>query len=552
VTVTPAERAAAGPPQQPEPFVPSGRAARLGPEARASMYLFLGVFLFYATLGYFVVVRWHIIVGDGVSRLAHAYFVFYNQPPKLAAIGFVWPPLMTVVLLPFAAIKPLATSLVALPVMSAAFGAGLIVVLERTLALLGMPRAKRLPLVALIGINPMILYYSGNGMGESVSLFLIAFSVYAFLRWYLERTVGTLVFASVALTLALLARYESLLSALVLGIAVGAVLIRRRASRDELEGGVTTFFAPIAYGLGLWVFFNWLIMGNPFYWLHSEVTQTFVATRTQVATSSNVALATSVSRTVALTWYLFPVTWIVAGALFAAFVRRRDLISLVLGVLVLLNPLTTAFLAAATQSDQPFQLRYNLRAVPVVFVGLAWLWRLAEGRRAKTAVWVVSAGLLAASIPVTWHTMQTWRFQAQEQAFTRALASGKDQEGTHSLGIGITVGDRPEFEAAHWIKRHVHARDSVLTDDEQTFEVMLLTGRPGLFLDRIDHGDAYWHAALANPQGRVRYFLVTRWRPDLIQEQYPTVLTGGVPWLRPVYRNSRWEIFRVTPPPQPH
>lgn len=551
MSVTPAERTPVRLPP-PERIVKPGRAVGLGPEARASVYLFLGAFLFYAALGYFIVLRWHIIVGDGVSRLAHAYFVFYNQPSKLVAIGFVWPPLMTIALLPIAAVKPLATSLLALPLMSAAFGAGLVVVLDRTLGLVGMSRALRLPLVVLVGVNPMILYYSGNGMGESLSLFLLAFSLYAFLRWHLQRTVGTLVFASVALTLALLARYESLLSALVLGVAVGGALIRRRASREELEGGVTTFFAPIAYGLGLWIFFNWLIMRDAFFWLHNEVSQTFVATRTQVVAPENVAIATYVSRTLALTWQLFPATLIVAAALLAAFVWRRDLISLVLAVLVLLNPVTTALLAVGTHTDKPFELRYNLRALPVVLVGLAWLWRLAEGRRAKAVVWIVSAVLLAASIPSTWHTMQTWRFQDLEQAFTRALVSGSDQEGTRSPGISVTVGNRPEGAAARWIRRHVHQRDSVLTDDEQTFEVMLLTGRPDLFLDRIDHGDEYWQATLADPPGNVRYFLVSRTgRPDLIQQRYPTVLTGGVPWLRPVFRNARWEIFRVEPPARP-
>lgn len=550
MSITPAEREHVRR-RPPARFVQAGEAVRGGSDARYSVYLFLGSFLIYAALGYFVVLRWHIIVGDGVSRLAHAYFVFYNQPPKLAAIGFVWPPLMTIALLPFAAIKPLATSLLALPLMSAVFGAGLVVMLDRTLGLVGMLRLVRLPLVALIGINPMILYYSGNGMGESLSLFLIAFSVYAYLRWYLQRTVSTLIFASIALTLALLARYESLLSALVLGIAVGAALIRQRTSREELEGVVITFFAPIAYGLGLWIFFNWLIMGNPFFWLNSEVTQTFVATRTQVVAPSNVAFVTSASRTLALTWHLFPATWIVAAALGAAFVWRRDLVSLVLAVLVLLNPVTTAFLATATHSDQPFQLRYNLRALPVVFVGLGWLWLLAKGPRARAVVWILSAGILAASIPYTWHAMQTYRFQALEQAFTRALVSGSDQEGTRSLGIGITVGDRPEYAAARWIRRHVHERDSVLTDDEQTFEVMLLTGRPDLFLDRIDNGDARWQDVLAGPPSRVRYFLVTRWRSDLIQQHYPTALAGGVPWLRPVFRNARWEILRVVPPPRP-
>jgi hypothetical protein len=112
------------------------------------------------------------------------------------------------------------------------------------------------------------------------------------------------------------------------------------------------------------------------------------------------------------------------------------------------------------------------------------------------------------------------------------------------------VGDRPERGAARWIRDHVRELDSVLADDEQAFAVMLLTGRPDLFLDRIDQGDLYWQEALADPAA-VRYFLVPRWRTDLIRVRYPTVLAGGVTWLRPVFRNARWEIFRVEPRPRP-
>lgn len=550
MSVTPAVRAPLRASKQREHLARPRGDSRPGRSARASAYLFAGAFVIYAVLGYFIVLRWHIIVGDGVSRLAHAYFVFYNHPPKLAAIGFVWPPLMTIVMLPFAAIKPIATSLLGLVLMSATFGAGMVVILDRTFGLLGMSRAKSLPLVALFGINPMLLYYSGNGMGESLSLFLIALSVYAFLRWYLQRTVGALILTSVALTLALVARYEALFSALVLGVVVCATLIRQRVSRDELEGSFITFFAPIAYGLGLWIFFNWLIMGDPLHWLHSEVTQTLVATRVDGAGPADLGYAASISRTLALTWHLFPATWIVVAALGAAFAWRRDLVSLVLVVLVLLNPVTTALLAAGTQSEQPFQLRYNLRALPVVLAALGWLWLIAAGPRARAAVWIVSAVLLAASIPSTWQMMRTYRFQSMEQAFTRALASGSDQEGTRSLGIGVAVGDRPERGAARWIRDHVRELDSVLADDEQAFAVMLLTGRPDLFLDRIDQGDLYWQEALADPAA-VRYFLVPRWRTDLIRVRYPTVLAGGVTWLRPVFRNARWEIFRVEPRPRP-
>ena len=61
----------------------------------------------YATLGLWLVLEKHIVVFDGLSRLSHAYFVWWNDPPKLAAIGFVWPPIATAVFLPLAAIRPL-------------------------------------------------------------------------------------------------------------------------------------------------------------------------------------------------------------------------------------------------------------------------------------------------------------------------------------------------------------------------------------------------------------------------------------------------------------
>ena len=69
---------------------------------------------------------------------------------------------------------------------------------------------------------------------------------------------------------------------------------------------------------------------------------------------------------------------------------------------------------------------------------------------------------------------------------------------------------------ARYITDHVHQRNAILTDDSQTLEVMLLRGRPDLFLDRIDHGDMAWRRVLDNPFGRVRYFLLPKWAPGHI------------------------------------
>ena len=506
--------------------------------------LFAATYAVYAVLGILVVVRWNVIVGDAVSRLAHAYFVFFNDPPKLTAVGFVWPPLMTLVLLPLAAVKPLATSLLALPLTSAFFGAALVVVLDRTLALLGLPRVQRLVLVALLALNPMLLYYGGNGMGETVYLFLLVLAVYSFLRWYLEPNLLSLVLASTALTLGLLTRYELLFWALALGVAIMGVLARRDAPRGQLESTSIAFFAPIAYGLGLWVFFNWLILGDPLHWLSSEVTLTFVETRAG-APELSYAVGDVLVRTASVTWHLFPATFVVIAALLAVAAWRRDLVSLLLAVLIALNPVTTAALAVVTKVDVVFQLRYNLRAMPLVLVGLAWLWWLAPARW-KLATWAAAALLVGLSIPETWRTMQTYERQALEQAFTRALSSGEDQEGTRSLGSGIPVGDRPERDAARWLLEHAsRGTRSILADDEESFAVMLYTGKPDRFFDRIDHGEDRWRAALARPQGRVEYLLVPTFTVDLVQVHYPRLLDDGVPGLALAYENERWAVYRV-------
>ncbi len=66
---------------------------------------------------------------------------------------------------------------------------------------------------------------------------------------------------------------------------------------------------------------------------------------------------------------------------------------------------------------------------------------------------------------------------------------------------------------ARYITDHVQQPNAILTDDSQTLEVMLLSGRPDLFLDRIDHGDMAWRRVLNNPFGRVKYFLLPKWAP---------------------------------------
>src|SRR5262245_40496990 len=54
----------------------------------------------YAAIGYWTVVSGHIVQFEALERLADAYMVWWNDPPKLAAIGLELAPVGTLVFLP--------------------------------------------------------------------------------------------------------------------------------------------------------------------------------------------------------------------------------------------------------------------------------------------------------------------------------------------------------------------------------------------------------------------------------------------------------------------
>lgn len=506
------------------------------PGTLESVLVFAVAWVAYTTLGIWVVLHEHIVVFDGLSRLSHAYFVFWNSPPKLAAIGFVWPPVATLAFLPTALVRPLATSLVALPLTSGLFGALLIVVCERMFRLVRMERPKRYALVAAFGVNPMIAFYSSNGMAEALYLCLLMCAIYSYVRWYLTRTTGSLILAAVCFALGILTRYEVIGWAVLLTASITLVSIRQRVTRSELEGTLLTYLAPIAYGLGLWLFFNWLILGSPVNFLRQQLPSAPVAPGgSPVALPKGDSTPLEIAGKVAsLNWHLFPPTILALIALGVVLFVRKDLMTATLAAIIVLNAAFTWLIVVGSGAEGYLQLRYNMRAMPLVLAGVAWLFLLARGRT-RTVVWAASLVALLAAIPATARTMQTYRWQFRDADFISAV-SGKG-------GLPEQLaGDR---KMARYVRAHVRDRNAVLTDDAQTYRVLLLSGRPDLFFDRIDRGDGKWLDAREFPWGRVQYLLVAPGSLDLISQRYPGVERGAVPGLTPVYRAGGTVLVRV-------
>ena len=125
--------------------------------------------------------------------------------------------------------------------------------------------------------------------------------------------------------------------------------------------------------------------------------------------------------------------------------------------------------------------------------------------------------------------MREYPFQSQEQAFTRAVLTGDDQDGSNSIG-GFRVGTNAEERMAAYINANVDGRSEVLTDNAQTFGVILLSGRPELFFDRVDKGDETFRDVIARPHGRVSHLLLAKQvSGDLIRRRYPTARRDASP-----------------------
>ena len=497
--------------------------------------IFLGFSLLYALVGLWVAGDLHVVNFEALDRLNRALMVWSNDPPKLAAIGFSAAPVGSLVLLPLAAIPGLASSTAALPLTSALLAGGALTFVDRLLAGSDMTRDGRLVLVALVALNPMFAYYAVNGTGDAAYLLFAAAGLHCLLTWGRSGSARHLIGAGLAFAAAALSGYELILWGVLVAMIVSANLTARGRGRDEVEGTVIVYMAPVMYAIGLWILLNAVILGDPFAWVTSaggHAVDAAVAARPSFDLPAAIGDALRVQ--LVLPFALVAVPLLLTSARDAIGYGLLGLVAIAIGY-----PVACAAIAG---SVDVIELRTALPALIAGIAGICWAHlRGADGRRVTWAL-AVAAGVIA--LPLAWWQMGSYPHQNLEQAFTRGISSGDDQEGTASLG-GFRVGVASEREMASFIEAHVTGERRILTDESRTFGVMDLTGKPGLFLDRADDGDDEWQRVLASPSGRVDYLLVNRDPGDRGLAAYPGADAGEVDSLTPVAVNDRYALLAV-------
>lgn len=499
----------------------------------------------YGVVGYFTIVNGHIVQFAALERLADAYMAWWNDPPKLAAIGLSIAPVGTLVFLLPALVKPFATSLVALPVVTAIAAGGTLALVNTLLARCGFSRLIRLTVILLVGINPMFVFYAGSGSPEAIGLFFAAGALLAIVCWGITDETRYLVGAGLAIGVAVMVNYVFLGWALALLLVIALVGPGPRGGQTKLRSSLLLYLTPIFYSVLIWTILNGVILESPFQWL--EIGQFQAATNLDPTVAAVPAqLGTSLGDLGEVLFGVAPLIFVAVPLLAVSALGRRD--SLGFGLIgVALIAAGTIVVTALLEDRASFvSLSTGLPLVLAAVAGMAWLYRVEDGWR-FVVVFATLAGL-ALAVPLSWHAMRNYSYQDQEQAFTRFVETRDSQEGSSSLG-GIQVGIDPELAMADYINTRLKPKNnSILTDSNVTYGVVLLSGKPGLFVDRADYSEGEWETIRDHPFGKVQYMLVANARSgDLIRQRYPGLDLGAQPGLVPIFHTDRYVLVQLEP-----
>lgn len=252
-------------PPEPRPFSPE--APRAGWESGIIFAIFAIV---YGVVGYFMLTDARIVDFISLEHLNEAYMVFWNDPPRLAAIGLDAATFSSIVYMPLSLVKPVATSLVAIPVMSAIAAGMLMASLNTLMRICEINLVFRVIILILFGLNPLFVFYAGSGDPEMLGLVLLAIALSSTIAWSVTDQTRHLAGAGLAMGLAVMVDYGYILVAL--GFMVAFMVISATKKDDGLKARSTLllFLTPVTYSLLFWCLMNWVLLGNPFEWVTAQ------------------------------------------------------------------------------------------------------------------------------------------------------------------------------------------------------------------------------------------------------------------------------------------
>lgn len=487
---------------------------------------------------------------DAMSRVANAFYVLYSRDPHLAAIGFVWNPLPSLMQLPLLLAYPLFPELASFGlagiVMSSSFAAGTAVLLASEGLHYRLGRLASLLLALLYSLNPFVFLFGSNGLSDAPFNFFTMCTVMAFARWLHDEKSSSLVVAGMTLSMAFWTRYEAVPfgAALFAAILATTLLIHRRSALKPLEqrnwayqrargeATLVLLMTPVIYSGLLWIMWNYVIMDNPLYFLNSEYSNMAQSGMlmededyVRILSSPWLSLVLVLKKTA---FFAIPLGAIMIIRLLSDRLFRWDMLIL---ILMFISIPTLQYLLLLRGSTFAW-FRYFMYGFPIT---VAWLpYELSQVKGKKTAWTILSLSLLASAVLLT-YAMLREDIAPDEYGYITMTGQFDDQR---------LVGE---------IARYMNEQLSdavVMMDSSTSFRIILKSIHPERY---VITSDRIFHAALDDPQSYGIEYILTL-NPTLatsgsaIHSKYPGLYEDGARWLE-LYKEfgpNDWRLYKVT------
>jgi hypothetical protein len=504
-------------------------------------YIFLGYYLIFIRGGY---------TTDSLARLTSAWLVFHGVEMKLTTIGFVWPPIPTLVLLPLAAFPSLVYSFMAPVIVSALCMVLSMILIGHLVSACGLNRNWQVLAVLLFAINPLTIIFAVNGMSEALLVVCTLAALFWLVRFHQTNHNTHMMFSGLFFGLLPLIRYESIIlsfagCALVLAVSWenGADMPLNKF-RQYVEGRLLAFTSLVIYPIFLWMLANSLIMGNPIYFL-TDVESASSVLHIELGAAGVQTDPLSLFRLLFGTWTLmFPLGVLATLLVVVIGIRKRSWFLAGFGLLPLIIPVTQ-FLLVMRESSVP-RFRYLMLTVPlglaVMLVAVHYLQPLARRIRwGQTGLLGFTAILFLFSNLLTYQQLVTYPLQDQEQKTWYGLAGGGEYKVRSVLEA---------FQMGRQLKTIIPPGKRVLVGLEDGFAIVLGARDPTLFMD---HTDPDFQAAVRNPPEYVDYLLIPKndfkQALNILNRVHPYLHARGAPWVELVdalpETENQWKLYKV-------
>ena len=494
-----------------------------------NMFIFVLFFFLYLVAAYYLVYHLQFVFSDAVSRAEKAFLVIYDNEPKLAAIGFIWNPLPSLLQIPLLfVLKPLAKFGFSGNIISALFGALSCVYVYKFFDRTSLSRSLKWFFMLLFGLNPMILFYATNGMSESMFIFFLMLATWHFVMWQESQKMNDIIMFSLAISLAFLTRYEAIPFAITIGLLIILFDFYKHKNFRNVEGNLILYAAPVISALLIWVVANWLIMGDPLYFLHGQYSNVDQSQFISGDAKGVQGLFWGViSYAIKRMWFIFP-----AYLITVVFVLYRKF-SFETVAVVLLSITIPIFQCIMIFTGSSYGwLRFFIYVIPFAFILFSQY--LHNEKRSQFMIAVFLVMFLLSDIS-SFGAMKNKTYGKEEIQVINAMRGDVSSNNSYITDV----------EIANYINENLGDK-KILMDDFIGFGIILNSLNPKIF---INDSDADFAASIADPKRYCDYILVKKPNDlgtlDAINKKYPTLFDSGSNFAHLSKDFGTWRLYEV-------